>query len=82
MSVPIKILNKGVERLIHLEPYNNIKTKLIIDHAIDETNLMIADEMKNLDETEMKEGKVIIKRLWNDLDEIEINALEKKMIMR
>ena len=44
---------------------------------------MIADEMKNLDDTEMKvmmkEGKIITKRLWNDLDEFEINALQIKI---
>ena len=57
--------------------------KFIKDHSADEINLMIADEMKNLDDTEMKvmmkEGKIITKRLWNDLDEFEINALQIKI---
>ena len=55
----------------------------LIDHSIDEINLMIAHEMKNFDDTEMKvmmkEGNIITKRLWNDLDEFEINALQIKI---
>ena len=54
----------------------------LIDHSIDEINLMIAHEMKNFDDTEMKvmmkEGNIITKRLWNDLDEFQINALQIK----
>ena len=46
--------------------------KLILDKAIHEINSIIADEMKNLDDIEtkimMQEGKLIIKRLWNDLN--------------
>ena len=57
--------------------------KFIKDHSADEINLMIADEIKNLDDTEMKvmmkEGKIITKRLWNDLDGFEINALQIKI---
>ena len=57
--------------------------KLIIDNATDEINLMITDDMKNLDDIEMeimmKERKIIKKRLWNDLDEFEINELEIKI---
>ena len=80
MSSPTKILKKSIERLINLAPYNTIRMKLILDKAIDETNLIITDEMKNLDYIEMKimmqEGKIRIKRLWNDLSKFEINALE------
>ena len=40
--------------------------KLISDNAIDELNVMIADEMKNLDDIEMKimmeEGKIRLER--------------------
>ena len=54
--------------------------KLIIDKAIDEINLTIADEMKNRDDIGMKimmkVGKMIIKRLRNDSDEFEMNGLE------
>ena len=57
--------------------------KLITDNTTDEINLMITDEMKNLDDIEMKtmmkERKIIIKRLWNDLDEFEMNELEIKI---
>ena len=41
---------------------------------------MVSDEMKNLDDIGiqimMKEGKIIIKRLRNDLSEFEMNELE------
>ena len=57
--------------------------KLVIDKAIDEINLLIADEVKNLDDIGMKimmkEGKMIIKRLRNDSDEFEMNGLEIKI---
>ena len=53
MSSPTKILK-------YLAPYNTIKM-----------NLMLADEMKHLNDIEMKlmmeEGKIRVKRLWNDL---------------
>ena len=43
---------------------------------------MIADEMKNLDDIEMKiimkEGKIRLERITNSLDEFEMNALEIK----
>ena len=58
--------------------------KLISDNAIDELNVMIADEMKNLDGIEMKimmeEGKIRLERIkMNSLDEFEMNALEIKI---
>ena len=56
--------------------------KLILDNAIDDTNLITADEMKNLDDTEMnkmmQEGKVKFERIKKSLDEFEMNELEKK----
>ena len=56
--------------------------KLILDNAIDDINLITADEMKNLDDTEMnkmmQEGKVRFERIKKSLDELEMNELEKK----
>ena len=56
--------------------------KLILDNAIDDINLIRADEMKNLDDTEMnkmmQEGKVKFERIKKSLDEFEMNELEKK----
>ena len=56
--------------------------KLILDNAIDDINLITADEMKNLDDTEMKimmqEEKVRVERIKKGLDEFEMNELEKK----
>ena len=56
--------------------------KLILDNAIDDINLITADEMKNLDDTEvnkmMQEGKVKFERIKKSLDEFEMNELEKK----
>ena len=56
--------------------------KLILDNAIDDINLITADEMKNLDDTEMKimmqEEKVRLERIKKGLDEFEMNELEKK----
>ena len=64
MSSPTKILK-------YLAPYNTIKMKLILDKGIDKIDLMIADEMKHRNDIEMKlmmeEGKIRVKRLWNDL---------------
>ena len=41
------------------------------------------DEIKNLNKTEMKilmkNGKIKIKKLWNDLDEYEMNELEEEI---
>ena len=80
MSSPIKSLKDRTKRLIDLEPYNTIRIKLVIGKARHEINLMVSDEMKNLDDTGiqimMKEGKIIIKRLRNDLSEFEMNELE------
>ena len=80
MSSPIKSLKDRTKRLIDLEPYNTIRIKLVIGKARHETNLMVSDEMKNLDDIGiqimMKEGKIIIKRLRNDLSEFEMNELE------
>ena len=57
--------------------------KLTKDYSIDEINLMIADEMENLADTEMKvmmkERNIITKRLWNDLVGFEINPLQLKI---
>ena len=56
--------------------------KLILDNAIDDINLITADEKKNLDDTEMnkmmQEGKVKFERIKKSLDEFEMNELEKK----
>ena len=69
MPNPTKILKERIERLIDLKPYHTIKMKLILDNAIGELNLMIADEMKNLDGIEMKtmmqEGKISLGRIKN-----------------
>ena len=83
MSSPTKILKERMERLINLAPYNTIRIKLILDKVIDEIDLIIADEIKNLDDIEMKimmqEGKIRHERMKNCLDEIEMNALETKI---
>ena len=80
MSSPIKSLKDRTKRLIDLEPYNTIRIKLVIGKARHEINLMVSDEMKNLDDIGiqimMKEGKIIIKRLRNNLSEFEMNELE------
>ena len=80
MSSPTKIVKERFEKLTNLATYNAIRMKLIFDKAIYETNSIIADEMKNLDDIEMKimmqEVKIRTKRLWNDLSEFEMNALE------
>ena len=56
--------------------------KLILDNAIDDIDLITANEMKNLDDTEMnkmmQEGKVKFERIKKSLDEFEMNELEKK----
>ena len=51
MSNPVK---EKIERLIDLEPFNIIRMKLIEEKVIDEINLMIEDEMKNLHDIETK----------------------------
>ena len=83
MSSPTKILKERIERLINLALYITIRMNLILDKAIDEINLVIADEMKNLDDIEMKimiqEGKIRLERIKNSLDEFEMNALEIKI---
>ena len=83
MSSPTKILKERIERLINLVLYITIRMNLILDKAIDEINLVIADEMKNLDDIEMKimiqEGKIRLERIKNSLDEFEMNALEIKI---
>ena len=57
--------------------------KLILDKAIQEMNLIIANEMKNLDDIEIKimmqERKVRFERIKNSLEEFELNALEIKI---
>ena len=83
MSSPTKILKERIERLIYLALYNTIRMNLILDKAIDEINSVIADEMKNLEDIEMKimiqEGKIRLERIKNSLDEFEMNALEIKI---
>ena len=83
MSNPTKILKERIERLIDLVPYNTIRMKLILNKAIDEINLIIADEMKNLDDIEMKimmqKGKIRLEIMKNSLDEFEMNASEIKI---
>ena len=49
-----KILKERIERLVNLATYNVIRMKLILDKAIDEINSIIADEIKDLDDIEMK----------------------------
>ena len=82
MSNPTKNLKERIERLIDVKLYNTVRMTLILDNAIGELNLMIADEMKNLDDIEMKiimkEGKIRLEKITNSLDEIEMNALEIK----
>ena len=83
MSSPTKILKERIERLINLAPYNTIRMKLILDKAINEINSIMADEIKNLDDIEMKimmqEGKIRLERIKNSLVEFEMNALEIKI---
>ena len=83
MSKPTKTLKKRVEKLINLLPCNTIRMKWILNKAIDGINLTIADEMNNLDDTEMKimmqEGRIRFERLVNSLDKFEMNALEMKI---
>ena len=73
MSSTTKILKDGIQRLINLAPYHTIRIKLILNKAKDEIHLIITDEIKNLDDIKMKimmqEGKIRIKRLWNNLSE-------------
>ena len=81
-SSPTKILKERIERLVNLAPYNTIRMKLILDKAIDEINSIMADEIKNLDDIEMKimvqEGKIRLERIKYSLAEFEMNALEIK----
>ena len=49
-----KMLKERIERLINLATYNTIRMKLILERAIDEINSIIADEIKDLDDIEMK----------------------------
>ena len=83
MTKLTKILKERIEGLIDLEPYNIIRMRLILDNAIGGLNLMIADEMKNLDNIKMKvimqEGRIRLERIKNSLDEFEINALQIKI---
>ena len=67
MPSPTKFLRERVEKLINLAPYNTIRMKLILDKATDEINSITANEMKNLDDIEMKimmqEGKIRFERI-------------------
>ena len=71
---------KRTEWLIGLKTYNTIRVKLILENAIGELNLMIAHEMKNLYDIEMKivmqDGKIRFERINNSLHKFEKNALE------
>ena len=83
MTKLTKILKERIEGLIDLEPYNIIRMRLILDNAIGGLNLMIADEMKNLDNIKIKvimqEGRIRLERIKNSLDEFEMNALQIKI---
>ena len=83
MSNSAKILKERIERLIDLKHYNTIRMNLILDNAICELNLMIADEIKNLDDIDMKimmhEGTIRLERIKNSLDRFETNVLEIKI---
>ena len=78
-----KKTKERIEGLIDLESYNIIRMRLILDNAIGDLNLMIAGEMENLDDIEMKvimqEGRIRFERIKNSLDEFEMNALEMKI---
>ena len=78
-----KSLKEKIEELMDLEPYNDIRMKLILDNAIGDLNLVIKDEIKNLSDLEtkviMKEWKIIFERIKNGLNEFEINELEMKI---
>ena len=49
-----KSLKEKIEELMDLEPYNDIRMKLILDNAIGDLNLVIKDEIKNLSDLETK----------------------------
>ena len=49
-----KSLKEKIEELMDLEPYNDIRMKLILDNAIVDLNLVIKDEIKNLSDLETK----------------------------
>ena len=57
--------------------------KLILDNAIGELNLIIADRMKNFDDIEMKiilqEGEIKLERIKKSLDELEMNVAKIKI---
>ena len=57
--------------------------KLILDNAIGELNLVIADRMKNLDDIEMnimmQEGEIKLERIKKSLDELEMNVVKIKI---
>ena len=55
MSSPTKILTERAKKSVNLAHYNTIRMKLILDKAIDEISFIIPDEMKNLDDIEMKQ---------------------------
>ena len=77
------MLKERIERLINLATYNTIRMKLILESAIDEINSIIADEIKDLDDIEMKtmmqEGKIRVEKIKNSLDQFEMNTLEIKI---
>ena len=83
ISNPPKRLKERIERLIDLKPYNTVRMKLILDNAIGELNLVIADRMKNLDDIEMnimmQEGQIKLERIKKSLDEIEMNVVKIKI---
>ena len=72
-------LKEIIKKLIDLELYNFIRTRLILDNAIGDLNLEIKDKIKNLNDIEMKimmqERTIIFERM----NEFEINELEIKI---
>ena len=77
MSNPIKKLIHEVKKLIDPGPLEINRIELIIRKALEELETMKTDEVKNLKEIEMeilmKNGKLKIKKLLNDVDEYEMN---------
>ena len=76
-------LKEIIKKLIDLELYNFIRTRLILDNAIVDLNLEIKAKIKNLNDIEMKimmqERTIMFERIKNSLNEFEINELEIKI---
>ena len=71
-----KSLKERVEELIESKPYNFIRTGLTLENAIGDLSLEIKDEIKNLNDIEIKimmqEAKIMFERIRNSLNELEI----------